>query len=192
MDHRELLRSVRRRPGMYFGRSDLRFDQLIAFVTGLDIGSGQLVLDGFREFLILRQDEESSFTWWSLVLKQCFGEFTFPLTPEQERTAIEAVFDLLDEFLAEVRGSWARARIHQEYLLWQQDHSPINLDLTRFRSAPPPPLLTLAEAADVLGVGTGEVLDLIATDTLPAFRRGAQVLLRAHDVRERADRGDAG
>lgn len=192
MDHRELLRSVRRRPGMYFGGSEPRFDQLVAFVTGLDLGSGHLVLDGFREFLILRQDEESSFAWSSLVLKQCFGEFTFPLTPGQEMVAIEAVFDLLDEFLAEVGGPWARARLHQEYLLWQQDHSPISLDLTRFSSSPPPPVLTLAEAADLLGVGIGEVLDLIAADALSVFRRGAQVLLRAQDVRQLAGRDPAG
>ena len=188
MDHRELLRSVRRRPGMYFGRSELRFDQLVAFVTGLNLGSGQLLLDGLREFLILRQDEESSLTWSSLVLQHCFGECTFPLTPEQETVAIEAVFDLLDEFLAEVRGPHARARLHQEYLLWQQNNSPINLDLTRFRSSPPPPMLTLTEAAEVLGVDTGAVLDLIAADAIVAFRHGAQVLLRKQDVRELAHR----
>ncbi|WP_456247425.1 helix-turn-helix domain-containing protein [Longispora urticae] len=183
-----LLRLVRRRPGMYFGRSELRFDQLVAFITGLDIGSGQLVLDGFREFLILRQGVESSFGWWSLVLKDCFGEFALPLTPEQEAVGIEAVFDLLDEFLAEVHGPRARARLHQEYLLWKEDCDPINLELTRFSSSPPAPTLTLTEAANALGTDADDVLDLIATDVLPSYRRGAQVLLRTHDVRELAER----
>ena len=56
MDYRELLRTVRRRPGMLFWRSELTYDQLVSFVTGLSFGRPEL-LAGFREFLVLKLND---------------------------------------------------------------------------------------------------------------------------------------
>ncbi len=53
MDYRELLRSVRARPGSFFGEADLTYRQLVAFVTGLEFGSGG-TFAAFRAFCVLR------------------------------------------------------------------------------------------------------------------------------------------
>lgn len=42
---------------------DLDFDTLVAFIVGLDLGTRGRLLEGFREYLILRLGEESSL-WW--------------------------------------------------------------------------------------------------------------------------------
>jgi hypothetical protein len=51
-----LLRNVRLRPGIFFGRSELTYDQLVNFITGLELGRPEL-LAGLTEFLILKLDD---------------------------------------------------------------------------------------------------------------------------------------
>lgn len=185
MDHRELLRQVRRRPGMFFGRSDVNFDKLVAFLVGLDLGARGGLLNGFREYLILRLGEESSLWWPALAIKVTApGAAPRPDTHDDDRAAVDGLFDLLDEFLAEFPEGHSRSRLFQEYFLWKQQLSFFNLDLERFRSAPPPEVISVDEAAVVLGTTRTALFDLVAAGKLHVFRVGAALLVRGSRVAE--------
>jgi hypothetical protein len=182
VDHRDLLRQVGRRPGMYF-RGDLNYDKLVVFVVGLDLGTRSGLLDGFREYLILRLNEESSLWWPALALRVTVPEASpWPATDEDDRTAVDGLFGLLDEFLAEFPEGRSRRRLHQEYVLWKQRLSFFNLDLERFRSAPPPEMISIDDAAAALGASRADLFDLIANGTLEVFRAGATLLVRSSRI----------
>jgi excisionase family DNA binding protein len=85
----------------------------------------------------------------------------------------DAIFDELDEFLAEFPVERSRSHLHREYFLWLQQMSWFNLDLERFRSSPPPDVMSVDEAAEELGVTRTAVLDLTAAGQLEIFRAGA-------------------
>lgn len=166
---------------MYFGRGDLDFDTLVAFLVGLDLGTHGSLLDGFREYLILRLDEESSLAWPGLAVA---------LTAPQagDRQAVDGLFDLLDEFLAEFPMDRSRRRLFHEYFLWKQQLSFFNLDLERFRSSRPPDVIGVDEAMTLLGVSRTALFDLIAAGNLEIFRSQATLLLsrsRVTDLRDR-------
>jgi hypothetical protein len=179
VDHRELLRLVQRRPGLYLGGGDLDFDRLVAFVVGLDLGARGGLLDGFREYLLLLLDDQSSLWWPDLALKATVAPAPSSQlrTLDEDRAAVEGLFRLLDEFLAEFPEGTSRQRIHHEYFLWKQRFSFFDLDLERFRSAPPPEMISVDDAAAVLGVTRADLFDLIASRTLTVFRAGATLLV---------------
>jgi hypothetical protein len=54
---------------MFFGKGEFTFDRLLAFVEGLDSGTSGRLLDGFREYLMLRLDEDSNLWWTHLAVK---------------------------------------------------------------------------------------------------------------------------
>ncbi len=174
-----MLRQVRRRPGMYFGRGELRYDKLVAFLEGLDIGAQNTVLDGFREYLILRLGEESSVWWPGLALRLTVPHAApHPDTDADDQAAVAGLFDLLDEFLAEFPASRGRKRLFHEYFLWKQQLNFYDLDLERFRSSPPPDMLTLEEAGQILNLRRADLFDLVAAGQLEIFRAGAELLVR--------------
>ena len=185
VDHRDMLRQMRRRPGMYLGGSQLGYDQLVAFLMGLDIGAQGAVLDGFREYLLLRLGEESSLWWPGLVLRVTVPQAApHPGNEADDQAAAAGLFDVLDEFLAEFPASRSRSRLYHEYFLWKQQLSSYNLDLERFRSSPPPDMLTLDEAGRTLNLSRGHLFDLVADRQLEIFRAGAGLLVRRSRVEE--------
>ncbi len=175
MDHRQMLRSVRLRPGMYFGGSTLRYDQLVAFVTGVDMGSQGALLAGFREFLILKYDGGSNLWWSALVMRLRVPDASIPLETEDDQAAVNGLFDLLDEFLAETGSAFGATRIYHEYFLWLQQQSWYKPELERFQSYPAPPVVVLDEAAERLGVDRSAMFDLIAGRKLRPSRIGAEL-----------------
>jgi excisionase family DNA binding protein len=182
VDHRELLRMVRKRPGMYLGTGDLDFRRLIAFLAGLDLGAG--LLDGFREYLILRLGERSSLWWASLALRLTVPHASpMPAGEDDDRAAVDGLFDLLDEFLAEFPVG-RRRRLFEEYLLWSQQQDNFELDLERFRGHPRPELIGVEEAATLLGTTRAALFDLVAAGEIELFRDGPAPLIRKARVTE--------
>lgn len=185
MDFRQQLREVRQQPGMSFGRPELRYDQLVAFVLGMSIGSNHVMLDGFQEFLILKFGRETSIFWSGLACQLCLPSGKArPVNETEEAIAVSGLFDLLDEFLAEIKHPQDRVRLHHEYLMWRQSFDWYDVDLDRFHSSPAPPMVDLDEAAALLGLTKSGVFDLIATSTLRSSRIGADLFLGRHDVEE--------
>jgi hypothetical protein len=167
---------------MFFGRSELTYDQLVNFVTGLELGRPEL-LAGFREFLVLKLNDGSNLVWPALVTRLVVPHAARPLSPADDRAAVDGLFDLLDEFLAETTAMGSRA-IDREYFLWLQQQSWYNLDLERFHSSPAPQTFGLDEAAERIGVQRSAIFDLMASGRLRSCRGGAELLFTEHDISE--------
>ncbi|WP_329218438.1 hypothetical protein OG352_19185 [Streptomyces sp. NBC_01485] len=103
MTDRELIEKIRDRPGM-FGL-DGSYYPTAMFLTGLDLGTSGRVLDGFREWLLIRKGEESSYMWIPLVLEDAFPGTGIrhwkTLTESQQQLAVDHLFALLVAFLTE-------------------------------------------------------------------------------------------
>lgn len=104
--YRELFDNLRQRPGLFFNGAD-RYDVMVAFVTGVDIGDG--VLTGFSEWLLPRYGGGNNIVWWGTVRMIALGPgtgalLTADMDEEQHRRAIRVLWALLDEFLAARRG----------------------------------------------------------------------------------------
>ncbi|MEE6261261.1 hypothetical protein [Plantactinospora sonchi] len=118
--YRELFALVRKRPLMYLVRAD--YSSAVAFVLGCHVAE-EAVLTGFREWLVTRVGCGSNLTWWSLILR-----LTDPvgpknareLDPESDGKAFEALFSLLDEFLALRAEPDGLQRIYRAYDDWIQ------------------------------------------------------------------------
>ncbi|MEU8078802.1 hypothetical protein AB0B31_25615 [Catellatospora citrea] len=100
MSHfRDLFRLVGLRPGMYGVQN---YAETTAFVTGCDAATGWMLLEGWREWLLVRLGSESSLVWSALVLELTPGVGLQParhLSAEAETAAHDQLFDLLDQFL---------------------------------------------------------------------------------------------
>lgn len=186
---RELLRKVRQRPGMYGVGNNLR--EIHAFIHGLDAGTSYRLLDGFREFLILKTGGGENLGWPSLVNLLVIGASEHrsrsPESPDEEQMVLDATFELLDEFLAEMRSPHRRERLHHEFVLWQQSQSHYNPNLIRFSRSPAPDVLTVDEAAALLGVKRSAVFDLLAEGRLSDGRLGAEVFITTKSVHHLRD-----
>jgi hypothetical protein len=119
--------------------------------------------------------------WPALVTRLAVPHAVHPLSPADDRAAVDGLFDLLDEFLAETTSTGSRP-IDREYFLWLQQQSWYNLDLERFHSSPAPQMLGLDQAAERLGVQRTALFDLMASRRLPSFRVGAELLFTEHDI----------
>ncbi|MGK8524602.1 hypothetical protein ACRS6B_25020 [Nocardia asteroides] len=183
MDYRELLRNVSARPGMYFAGSELGYDKLVAFITGVDIGSQGSMLAGFREFLILKLDGGDNLAWFGLVIRICVPAAARPLGGDDEKAAVDGLFDLLDEFLAETADHHARTRIYHEYFRWLQRQSWYS-DPERVRASAASSNIPLEEAATRLGLDRSAVFDRIAAGTLRPVRVGAHLYVSEHHLAE--------
>lgn len=165
---------------MYLGSSDLSYEQLVAFVQGLEFGSPGL-LSGFRELMILKVGDGANLGWPALVTRLVAPDAGGTLRPDEEQAAIDGLFDLLDEFLAEtgVRGSWDIAR---EYVIWRQEQTWYDLDLDRYSCSPAPRMFELAEAAERLCVDRVRIFDLIASRNVRPSRVGAELYFSDRQV----------
>jgi hypothetical protein len=141
-DYIEFFRSVRRRPGMYVGPG--RYSEVVAFVLGYDAARSGGVLYGFREWLITRLGFASNLAWPGLVQRLAFADrpelqSESELKDADNRTAIDALFGLIEEFVAyrdnEGQGGLRRVILEYEAWLrtqsWYEPGSPQWIDLLR-------------------------------------------------------------
>ena len=102
---REYFDSVRQRPGMFVGK--VSFHMISAFLTGYDqhaIRHGDRGLAGWHEWLVARRGRDCNHTWAGHVLHIALPDGWdnfWDLPVEDEKHAIDVMFQLLDEFLAE-------------------------------------------------------------------------------------------
>jgi hypothetical protein len=127
---------------MFFGRAELSFEKVVAYLEGLNSGTHGRLLEGLREYLMLRLREDSNLWWPGLVIKTRDPNASArPSSPEEDRAAVDTIFDVLDEFLAEFPVERSRKSLYREYCLWKQQLNWFDLDLERFRASirqPPP------------------------------------------------------
>lgn len=168
---------------MYLRQSELSYGGLADFVMGLDLGTDGALLDGFREFLVLKLDYGDNLAWSALVWHLSRnGTETLADQTAADQTAVDCLFDLLDEFLAEVSDRRRRHRIHHEYVQWLQRQSWYDQDLARFGSSPPPEMLDVDQVRAMLGMDRAALFDLVATGQLQLSRAGADVLFYRREV----------
>lgn len=130
MDYKQLFDGIRHRTSMYLRSGS--YDSITAFVSGCDAGNDFCLLLGFREWLIVRANGGNNLSWEGLALEIAFPGHPSPstapeLSPENNRIAIDVLFDLLDEFF-EARGPRhelaAIFRSYQEWLEKQDWYDP--------------------------------------------------------------------
>ncbi|MGW8528375.1 MULTISPECIES: hypothetical protein [Nocardiopsidaceae] len=108
MSEREYFAGVGKRPGMFVGRAT--FHAMTAFLTGYDQSSarhGAPGLEGWHEWLVAHGGRDCTHGWPGQVLHIALPEGwdnPWELPPEHEARAIEVLFRLLDEFLADREG----------------------------------------------------------------------------------------
>jgi hypothetical protein len=108
MTEREYFRQVARRPGMFVGRATL--ERVEGFLMGYQARAGRDggadVFGGWRDWLVLRRGKDCNHGWSGQVRHIALPEGWegWDLSPEQEQRVIDALFQLLDEYLAEVEG----------------------------------------------------------------------------------------
>ncbi|WP_144128370.1 hypothetical protein [Catellatospora sichuanensis] len=112
---RDLFQRVRLRPGMYGVQN---YAETTSFVTGCDAAMGWMLLEGFREWLMLRLDEQSSLVWSALVLELTPGvtlQSARHLSDEVEAAVHDQLFDLLDQFLTVKEQHDGLRQVYAEY-----------------------------------------------------------------------------
>jgi len=179
-DFRGQLRLVRRAPEVCLpvpGR--LSFEALATYVEGMNAGSNGALLDGFREYLMLRLGVLDRRPWPALLQRLRFGDAPAPV---EEDDLVAFTFGVLDEFLAEPD----RGAIHREYLLWQQHQPGYDPARLRFGDTPRAQLLSVAQAAQQLRTDRGGVFDLIAAGRLTPLRDGPELLFHPFNVQRLA------
>lgn len=126
MDYRQLFSGIGKRPGLY--GLDGSFREFVAFLSGVDAGNDWQLLTGFREWLIVRLGFGDNLVWSGLVLHLAFpgqqsGLRDLMADPENNRIAVDRLFELLDEFLARRAEHGEVVRIFDEYLTWRKTQS---------------------------------------------------------------------
>jgi hypothetical protein len=126
VDYRTQFARVHGRPGL-FGL-DGSYGQFCAYVDGVDTGNAGRLLTGFREWLVTRFGDGDNLVWQGLVLRLAFPDST-SIRPEvlsdteHNRTAVDSLFALLDEFLALTERRAALVQVYDEYLTWRKARS---------------------------------------------------------------------
>lgn len=121
MDIHKLFNDFRQRPGMYTLGS---YSEAAAFVMGADMATGGDTLEGFREWLVVKNDGGNNLAWSALVLDLAFPKRSDPESAPGEssdanRIAIEKLFGLIDEFL-EDKVDRGLDTLNEEYQAWLQ------------------------------------------------------------------------
>ncbi|MBT2413014.1 hypothetical protein J7I94_21045 [Streptomyces sp. ISL-12] len=105
LSEREYFARVRQYPDLFVGRAT--FHMVVAFLTGYDQHAarhGGAGLDGLREWLFARRGKECDHAWPGVALHIALPHgwrHIHELPPEDDARAVEVLFRLLDEFLAE-------------------------------------------------------------------------------------------
>jgi hypothetical protein len=105
-DFPEKLKYFRAHCGMYVMSGS--YGEVCAFIDGMDFGSGGGNLSGFHSWLVARGVGRPELSWWLLALRDgnSVEQITNPavFTRVQNSRAIEAMFDLLGEYVAHQSG----------------------------------------------------------------------------------------
>ncbi|MFE4172472.1 hypothetical protein ACFRR7_10470 [Streptomyces sp. NPDC056909] len=117
MGDRQFIEQLRARPGMY-GLTGT-YHPTAMLLLGFDLARDGGVLRGFREWLIVRKGERSSFVWYALVFQEALPGISLRnwghLEPEQDRRAVDHLFSLVLEFLDIRDDAEKLARMYAEY-----------------------------------------------------------------------------
>jgi len=117
--HVELFSSLRKYPEMYVQRAE--FCSVAAFIEGYNLACEGGPLCGFTEWLALRANCGANWSWPSLVLhiSEVGRDAEFPLTPNSDKTAIETLFTLFDQFSSERARPNGLSQIFAAYEKWR-------------------------------------------------------------------------
>lgn len=103
--HRVDFESMRKRLGMYFLTES--YAEVAGFFSGYDTACEGGLLSGFREWLAVRLGYGANLAWQALVLHVAFPDARSPVaefvetSPDQQKHAINTLFDLFAEFDAQ-------------------------------------------------------------------------------------------
>jgi hypothetical protein len=118
---RQFLENFHRRPGMFIPW--VKYQSIVAFVTGFDAACDGGPLTGFEEWLIPRAGQGNNLAWPGLVLHIAFPDASDPShvvssTPETEKHAIDVLFRTIFEFDDYRSKANGLRRIYLEYEHW--------------------------------------------------------------------------
>lgn len=102
------------------------FDAAVAYVEGADMVSNGGLLNGFREWLVIRVGDGDDLVWWALVLMLAFPEADSPRVElakcDDQQRLINHLFDLLEDFYQERQDEGLR-KIYLDYEKWMRKQS---------------------------------------------------------------------
>jgi hypothetical protein len=107
VDFKDLFRHAQKRPGMY--GCDSRSTTMIGFIVAGDMATGGRLLDGMHEWVFARLGGtgKTSISWEGQIFHHLFpghaakGILSWDLSEEEDQRYVGALFDAVDDFLAE-------------------------------------------------------------------------------------------
>ncbi|MDA1362383.1 hypothetical protein O1R50_22350 [Glycomyces luteolus] len=105
LTEREYVAFIAQRPGLFTGR--VTYERMAQFLIGYDLGAqraGGRGLKGLKDWLMDRLGPSSPLIWTAVVLQLAFPgqeQISDALAPDQDEHALNVLFTLLDNFLAE-------------------------------------------------------------------------------------------
>lgn len=120
--HQKLFEQVRQLTSMYL--PDTTYYSAVAFVSGYDAACEGGVLEGFREWLVVRLGKGSNLGWPALVLHLAFPDAVSPQgeqsrSPENEHHAVETLFDLIGDYDKMRLARNGLQKVFAEYECWE-------------------------------------------------------------------------
>jgi len=116
------LERVRQHPGMYL--SPVEFDVVAAFLQGFHVATCSGLLEGFREWLVVKLGHGSNLAWSQLALHLAFPDAPSPRQRLSEhggqQHAVEVLFRLLEEYWQAKESPQGLRRIFVDYQHWIQ------------------------------------------------------------------------
>jgi len=98
----EFFKHIKTRTSMYI--QPVKYDSVVALMTGYDLATDDFLLQGFHEWLVLKLGYRSNFYWGRLILMLAFPETSLEelhgdkLSIEDREIAIATLFNELEEF----------------------------------------------------------------------------------------------
>jgi|SRR5262245_38349893 len=120
--HFQKLDRVRTHTGMYVFPET--YEAVSAYLMGYDAALKGALLIGFREWLVMRLGAGTNLVWTALIPPLAFPEakktWKRPSTQEENRVAIDKLFELISEFAAERGDDEAATKIRDNYEKWYE------------------------------------------------------------------------
>ena len=120
--HFQKLDRVRTRTAMYVFPDT--YDSVSAYLLGYDAALEGALLIGFKEWLVMRLGAGINLVWTELIPPLAFPEskepWKGPSTEDENRAAIDKLFELISEFAAERGDDEAATKIRNDYENWYQ------------------------------------------------------------------------
>jgi len=100
------------------------YEAVSAYLMGYDAALKGALLIGFREWLVMRLGAGTNLVWTALIPPLAFPEakktWKRPSTQEENRVAIDKLFELISEFAAERGDDEAATKIRDNYEKWYE------------------------------------------------------------------------